>query len=82
MSENTPPPRPAWVKASIEREDRRRMRQNFFASLVILVLLVAGYFLVETFVASSRLVACLEAGHRHCSRVPIDRNQVPSLPAR
>lgn len=67
---DTPPPRPAWVRASIEREDRRRMRQNLLAGLAVTGLLVVGYWLVESFAESRRVLLCLEAGHRHCARAP------------
>ncbi|OQW53957.1 hypothetical protein [Candidatus Raskinella chloraquaticus] len=74
MSDTPPsqplPPRPAWVRAAMEREDRRRMRQNLGAGLAVLGLLIVGYWLVESFAQSRRVLLCLEAGHRLCVRDP------------
>lgn len=78
MSKERPPPRPGWVRAAIEREDKRRMRQNVVAGLAVVFLLVVGYWLVERFDESRRLVLCLEAGHRNCTRPPLDLNAIRS----
>ena len=48
-------------------EDRRRMQQNLAAFLLVIVLLVFGAWLIERLQAYSRTLACLEAGHRHCT---------------
>ena len=77
---DTPPRRPAWVKAAIDREDRRRMRQNMVAGLAVVALLVIGYWLVETFAESRRLVLCLEAGHRNCARQPPEIEAIRARP--
>ena len=50
-----------------EFEDRRRMQQNLAAFLLVIVLLVFGAWLIERLQAYARTLACLEAGHRHCT---------------
>lgn len=54
------------------------MRQNVVAGLAVVFLLVVGYWLVERFDESRRLVLCLEAGHRNCARPPLDLNAIRS----
>lgn len=71
---DTRPPLPGWVRASRKREDHRRMRQNIVAGAAVLVLLVVGYWLVESFDESRRLMLCLEAGHRSCARPALNLN--------
>jgi hypothetical protein len=59
---------PARGSASEEAfEDRRRMQQNLAAFLLVVVLLVFGAWLIERLQAYARNLACLEAGHRHCT---------------
>jgi flagellar biogenesis protein FliO len=48
-------------------EDRRRMQQNLAAFLLVIVLLVAGAWMIERLKAYSRTLACLEYGHRYCT---------------
>lgn len=71
-----PTSRPAWVRAGIMRADRKRMRQNWLAGLAVVALIVAGYWLIEKFVATNRLVACLESGHRNCARLAPDLSAI------
>ena len=57
-------------------EDRRRMQQNLAAFLLVIVLLVAGGWMIERLKGYSRTLACLEAGHRHCTI--LDPRHLPS----
>jgi hypothetical protein len=49
-----------------EQEDRRT-RGNLMAAIVILVLVIGGYWLFTTLNAQQKLELCLEAGRRDCS---------------
>jgi hypothetical protein len=51
-------------------DDRRRSLQNLFAALIILLLMVAGFWLIDHLRTSARIEACLEAGHRNCMPIP------------
>ena len=53
-----------------DEADRRRMRENLAAALIIALLLGTGYWLIDELRASAHVTACLEAGHRNC--VPLD----------
>jgi hypothetical protein len=63
-------------KSEDDFEDRRRMQQNLAAFLLVVVLLVFGAWLIERLKAYSRTLACLEAGHRHCT--VLDPRHLPS----
>lgn len=62
--------RHAQEQVDIREEDRLRMRQNIAAAVAILVLLLAGAWLVSNLEASARAMACIEAGHRNCDALP------------
>lgn len=49
-----------------EVDDRLRMRQNLAALAVIVAIVVAGFWLMDSLSYYSRLQACVEAGHRNC----------------
>jgi hypothetical protein len=49
---------------------RRRMQQNLMAVLVLTFLVTAGLWLFQQLKDSSRVLACVEAGHDNC--LPID----------
>jgi len=48
-------------------EDRRRMQQNLAACVLVVVLLVAGAWIVERLKTYARTLACLESQHRQCT---------------
>jgi hypothetical protein len=48
-------------------EDRRRMQQNLAACVLVVVLLVAGAWVVERLKTYAGTLACLESQHRHCT---------------
>lgn len=54
-------------------EDARRMRQNLAAAVIIIFLLVFGGWLIDRLMRSAKVQACLEAGHRNCVPLEIDR---------
>jgi hypothetical protein len=55
----------------LEGEDeRRRNLQNLVAALIILLLMVTGFWLIEHLRTSARIEACLEAGHSNCLPSP------------
>jgi len=58
-----------------DEADRRRMRENLAAALIIALLLGTGYWLIDELRASAHATACLEAGHRNC--VPLDLQSGP-----
>jgi hypothetical protein len=49
-----------------DAEDRMRMRQNLAAFLVIVAIVGAGAWLMDSLAYYSRLQTCVEAGHRNC----------------
>jgi hypothetical protein len=51
-------------------DDRRRMRENLAAALIIVLLFGIGYLVISELRASARIAACLEAAHRNC--MPLD----------
>jgi hypothetical protein len=55
-------------------EDRRRMRENVAAVLIIALLFGAGYLLINELRTSARIAICLEAGHRNCA--PLDLQSI------
>lgn len=57
-------------------EDRRRMRQNLATLALVVLLVVAGAWLIERLRVYSRNLACIESGHRSCAVV--DPRHLPS----
>ncbi len=49
-------------------EQDRRTRVNLVAAIVILLLVIGGYWLFTTLNDGRRLELCLEAGRRDCSQ--------------
>ena len=52
------------------------MQQNVAAAIIVLVLVAAGFWLIDHLRTSARIAACVEAGHRNC--VPLDLSETPS----
>ena len=50
------------------------MQQNLAAAAVIILIIIAGFWLIDHLRASARISACLEAGHHNC--VPLNLDQV------
>jgi hypothetical protein len=63
-----------------DEAERRRMRENLAAALLITFLLGMGYWLIDGLRASAHMHACMEADHRNCS--PVDPRAVPGRPDR
>jgi hypothetical protein len=49
-----------------DEDERRRNLQNLVAALIILILIIAGFWLIDHLRTSARIEACLEAGHANC----------------
>ena len=64
------------VRQLEDEEDHRRMQQNVAAALIILMLVGAGFWLIDHLRTSARIAACVEAGHRNC--VPLDLSETPN----
>jgi hypothetical protein len=60
--------------AAAALEDRRRMLQNLAALAVVLVLVVLGAWMIERLRIYSRTMACIEAGHRSCLQLDVERS--------
>jgi hypothetical protein len=58
-----------------DEEDRRRMQQNLAAAVVIILLITSGFWLIDHLRTSARIAACVEAGHRNCVPLDLDRIQ-------
>jgi hypothetical protein len=54
-------------------DDRLRMQQNIAAAIVIVLLTVAGAWVIDELRTNARILACVEAGHHDC--VPLDRGR-------
>ena len=76
--------RPAQIRDPLrhieDEAERRRMRENLAAALIIALLLGMGYWLIDELRASAHVTACLEAGHRNC--VPLDAHSAQGRPVR
>ncbi len=55
-------------------DDRVRSRQNIIAAVLVAVLGVVTYVVFDELRASSRRLACIEAGHRNCGNPIIPGN--------
>ncbi len=51
-------------------DDEGRTRTNLVVAVVVVALLIGGYFLVQAAVKNARLQECLAAHHANC--VPVD----------
>ena len=69
-------PADARAHPADDLEDRVRMRQNMAALLVIVAIVGAGSWLIDSLRHYSRIQTCIEAGHRNC--VPVDQKYQPS----
>ncbi|HXE68659.1 MAG TPA: hypothetical protein VN523_04825 [Hyphomicrobiaceae bacterium] len=49
-----------------DEDEHRRTLQNLAATLIIVALIAAGFWLIDHLRSSARIEACLEAGHRNC----------------
>lgn len=70
------PPPAAGSSEQDRLDDRRRMQQNLAALALVVVLVLAGMWLIERLRIYSRTMACIEAGHRDCT--VIDPRHLPS----
>jgi hypothetical protein len=58
----------AELKAKLEsEEDRNRGRINLFAALAVIVLIIGGWFLVNSFIKMQKAQGCYASGARYCS---------------
>jgi ferric-dicitrate binding protein FerR (iron transport regulator) len=53
--------------------ERRRQYENLAAAVLVLFLVVAGVWLIDGLIKGARIQACMEAGHRNCTPLDIDR---------
>ncbi len=53
-----------------DEDERRRVLQNLVAAVLIMLLIVSGFWLIDRLRTSARIEACLEAGHRNCLPMP------------
>ncbi|MCZ0736397.1 hypothetical protein [Phreatobacter sp. AB_2022a] len=54
-------------------DERVRMRQNIGAAIAVIILGITTYVVFDQLQASSRVLACMEAGHRNCAPLNIER---------
>jgi hypothetical protein len=50
-------------------EDRQRGRVNLFAAIAVVLLIAAGWWLVNSFVESQKVQGCYASGTRYCSLI-------------
>lgn len=55
-------------------DERVRARQNLAAAAVVTLLGLATYYVMIELRATSRTMACIEAGHRNCNQPVIPGN--------
>ncbi len=55
-------------------DERVRTRQNLAAVAVVTLLGLASYYVMNELRATSRIMACIEAGHRNCNQPVIPGN--------
>lgn len=71
-----PPPALGQASVAVGEEDvefyRIRARQNWAVLALVVILVVAGAWLIERLAAFSRALACYEFGHRNCMPLKID----------
>jgi hypothetical protein len=56
------------AKAASE-EDRQRGRVNLFAAIAVVLLIAAGWWLVNSFVEAQKVQGCYASGTRYCSLI-------------
>lgn len=59
----------SWQSAEDDAQDANRQTASLAAFAVVLLLIVAGLFLVQTLRSKSRIEDCLMAGRRNCDAV-------------
>jgi hypothetical protein len=62
-----------WVSNTENREDAQRQTATLAGIAVVLLLLIAGLFLVHTLRATVRVEDCLMAGRLDCDRLVAPR---------
>ncbi len=50
-------------------DDRQRARVNLFAAIAVVLLIAAGWWLVNSFVESQKVQGCYASGTRYCSLI-------------
>ena len=50
-------------------EDRQRGRVNLFAAIAVVLLIAAGWWLVNSFVEMQKVQGCYASGTRYCSLI-------------
>ena len=71
LSDGTRAPRPLADPVSQDRDDeyRHRMLVNLLAAMVLVALMGAGLWLVNTMVESQKAQGCYTSGERTCSLI-------------
>jgi hypothetical protein len=60
----------AGSRAELEiDEDSQRGRVNFFAAIALVLVIAAGWWLVNSFVEMQRVQGCYASGTRYCSSI-------------
>jgi ferric-dicitrate binding protein FerR (iron transport regulator) len=50
-------------------DDRQRGRVNLFAAIAVVLLIAAGWWMVNSFVESQKVQGCYASGTRYCSLI-------------
>ena len=50
-------------------DDRQRGRVNLFAAIAVVLLIAAGWWLVNSFVETQKVQGCYASGTRYCSLI-------------
>lgn len=69
--------RPDFADEAVEEEvdERLRMRQNLAAMAVVVLIVVAGTWLIERLQTYARLQACIDAGHQSCLQLIVHHDE-------
>lgn len=62
-------------KRAADPEEAARTRQNIAAGIAVLVITVAVVWVMNQLQSSSRNLMCMEAGHRNCVPLDIERTR-------